>query len=199
MTDSGDTQTPRVITVCKQKLQGSRGCWQAYELDRDDDGIWLFTPAGSMFRSSDGQSDDRCEVEGGDGPGLDSLTLVPEASQRWLATWRVPQRALQISAEVCDWLRRDADVIAFQDWELDPFRVGCVLVAVVECVVLGAARAAGLLGHQSAERALDAAAWLERRLRRQTAPFDGRGDRRLAEAGQMGLPALVEVPHPFDI
>jgi hypothetical protein len=75
MTTAADSQSPRVITVCKQKLQGGRGCWQAYELDRDDDGIWLFTPAGSIFRFSDGQSDDRCEVEGGDGPGLGSLTF----------------------------------------------------------------------------------------------------------------------------
>jgi hypothetical protein len=79
MTTAADSQSPRVITVCKQKLQGGRGCWQAYELDRDDDGTWLFTPAGSMFRSSDGQSDDRCEVEGGDGPGLGSLTALVEA------------------------------------------------------------------------------------------------------------------------
>ena len=111
MTASDDTEQPHVTTVCKQKLQGGRGCWKAYQLEHDSDGIWLFTPAGSIFRSSDGQSDDRCEVEGGNVPGLDSLILVPDASQKWLATWRVPRRTMHISIEVCEWVRRDADVI----------------------------------------------------------------------------------------
>lgn len=189
----------RVITVCKQKLKGGRGCWQAYELDHDDDGVWLFTPAGSVFRSSDGQSDDRCEVEGGSGPGLDSLILAPEASQQWLATWRVPERTLHMSVEVCDWVRRDADTVAFMDWELDPFRLRSGLVAVEDLDDFVAARAAGLLDADAAERALAAAGQLERDLRHWAAPFDERGDRRLLEAGRDGLPALVDVPHPFEI
>jgi hypothetical protein len=56
-----------------------------------------------------------------------------------------------------------------------------------------------LLVGEDAEQALEAAAWVERRLRQQVEPFDERGDRRLAEAGQSNLPALVDVPHPFDI
>lgn len=189
----------RVVTICKQKLQGGRGCWQAYELAHDDDGVWLFTPAGSVFRSSDGSSDAQCEVEGGDGPGLDSLMLVPEASQNWLATWRVPERAMHISVDVCGWVRREADTIVFTDWELDPFRLRSGLVAVEDLDDFVAARTAGRLDADSAERALAAAAHIERSLRHQTAPFDGRGDRRLLEAGHRGLPALVDVPHPSEI
>lgn len=199
MASSRDTHQPNVITVCKQKLQGGRGCWQAYELDHDADGSWLFTPAGSLFRSSDGHRDDQCEVEGGGGPGLDSLILVPDPSQRWLATWSVPERALHIGVEICDWARRDPGVIAFLDWELDPFRLRSGLVAVEDLDDFADARAAGLLIDKSAEEALAAAAWIERSLRRQTTPFDARGDHRLAQAGRLGLPPLIDVPHPFDI
>lgn len=60
-------------------------------------------------------------------------------------------------------------------------------------------RATGLLAQHDAERALEAAAFIERRLRQQAEPFDGRGDCKLFEAGQSDLPALVDVPHPFDI
>ena len=194
-----DSLHPRVITVCKRKLGGGRGCWQAYEIDYDDDGRWLYTPAGSVFRSSDGESDERCEVEGGDGPGLDSLVLVPAAAQHWLAGWRVPQRALHIAVDVCDWVRRDAGLVVFLDWELDPFRLRSGIVGVEDLDDFLDVRAAGLLTPDDAERALEEAAWVERSLRQQSGPFDGRGDRRLAEAGQLSLPALVEVPHPFEL
>jgi hypothetical protein len=130
MTSLVSADRPSVVTVCKQKLSGARGCWQSYLVEHDHDGFWLFTPAGSLYRSSDGTSEDSCEVEGGGGPGLDSLSLVPGPSQRWLATWRVPERPLHVSIEVCDWVRRDHDVIAFMDWELDPFRLRSGLVAV---------------------------------------------------------------------
>ncbi len=123
-------QRLRVVTVGKQKLQGGRSSWQAYEIECDIDGIWLFTPAGSKYRSSNGNLDGECEVEGGTGPGLDSLVLVPDISQNWLATWRVPQRSLHISVEVCTWIRRDTDVFSFLDWELDPFRLRSGLVAI---------------------------------------------------------------------
>lgn len=199
MTTSGGLGLPRVVTVCKQKLGGGRGCWQAYELGHDADGLWLYTPAGSIFRSSDGATDDQCEVEGGDGPGLDSLVLVPGAAQHWLAAWSVPQRALHIGVEVCGWVRRDAGVVAFMDWELDPFRLRSGLVAVEDLDDFADVRAAGLLAQDDADRALEAAAFVERRLRQQAEPFDGRGDRKLSEAGQSDLPALVDVPHPFDI
>lgn len=199
MATSHDTGTAPVITLCKQKLRGGRGCWQAYELDHDTDGVWLFTPAGSIFRSSDGREDDRCEVEGAGAPGLDSLVLVPDPSQCWLANWRVPQRTMHISVEVCGWVRREADTIAFMDWELDPVGLRSGLVAVEDLDDFVEVRAAGLLNDRHAEQALSAAASIERALRLQTAPFDARGDRRLADAGQLRLPALVDVPHPFDV
>lgn len=190
---------PAVITVAKWKLDGARACWRAYQLGRDADGLWLFTPAGSRFRASDGQRDAECEVEGGNGPGLNSLILVPQRTNDWLATWYVPQRVLHISVEVCSWVRQDSDVVCFWDWELDPFRLHSGLVAVEDLHDFADARAAGLLSTLDAERALAAAAWAERTLRTQAAPFDSRGDRRLEAAGELRLPALVDVPHPFDI
>ena len=85
-----DTYRLPVVTVSKRKLQGRRACWNAYQIDRDADGVWLYTPAGSTFRSSDGHHDEECEVEGGGGAGLDSLVLVPRRSSNWMATWHVP-------------------------------------------------------------------------------------------------------------
>jgi predicted RNA-binding protein associated with RNAse of E/G family len=111
----------------------------------------------------------------------------------------VPQRSLHISVEVCAWIRRDADVVSFLDWELDPFRLRSGLVAVEDLDDFAEVRSAGLLSNEDGERALAAAAWVERTLRRQAAPFDARGDRRLGKAGQARLPALVNVPHPFDL
>lgn len=189
----------RVVTVCKSKLQGGRGCWQAYEVRHDNHGRWLFSPAGSVFRSSDGTQDGQCQVEGGDGAGLDSLILVPEATQHWLANWRVPERPLHISVDICHWTRRDSSTAAFIDWELDPFRLRSGLVAVEDVDDFTEARDAGLLTDEEADLALQSAAWVERALKRQVTPFDAFGDRQLAAAQRLALPALVDVPHPFDI
>jgi predicted RNA-binding protein associated with RNAse of E/G family len=112
----------------------------------------------------------------------------------------VPQRPLHIGVEVGDLIRRATpDVVAFLDWELDPFRLRSGLVAVEDLDDFADVRAAGLLTDDDADQALQAAAWVERRLRQQIEPFDGRGDRRLFEAGQLDLPSLVDVPHPFDV
>jgi len=194
-----DDPAPRVLTLCKEKLGGSRGCWQAYLVAEDAHGMWLFTPAGSAFRASDGTTDQQVEVEGGDSPGLDSLVLVPPPEQNWLASWRVPQRDLHIAVDVCSWTRREDDVLRFQDWELDPFLLRSGVVGVEDLDDFADARAAGRLDQESAEAALAAAAWSERRLRRRSAPFDGQGDRLLAGAGLRGLAPLTRVPHPFDL
>lgn len=199
MTNTSQPADAPIVTICKQKLRGGRGCWQSYLVRQDEVGLWLFTPAGSVFRSSDRRVDDRCEVEGGHQPGMDSLVLVPAESESWLACWRVPTRELHINVEICGWARRDADVIAFEDWELDPFRLRSGFVAVEDLDDFVEARSAGLLDEGRAERALVAAAGVERSLRQESSPFDGRGDRLLAECGRLGLPALVDVPHPFDL
>lgn len=195
MGTAGDVGNLPVVTVGKQKLQGGRACWRAYQVGEDDDGRWLFTPAGSTFRSSDGQHDSQCDVEG----GLESLTLVPDRPRFWMATWQMPQCSLHISVEICNWIRRDADVLSFLDWELDPFRLRSGVVGVEDLDDFAEARVGGLLDAAATESALGAAAWVERSLRRQTAPFDGRGDRRLADAVQWQLAPLREVPHPFDL
>ena len=199
VTNAANPTEAMIVTICKQNLHGVRACWQAHPVRHDADGLWLFTPAGSTFRFSDGTTDERCEVEGYQGPGMDSLVLVPVDSESWLACWHVPARELHINVEICGWVRRDADVIAFEDWELDPFRLRSGLVAVEDVDDFVEARAAGLLDADRAERALVAAAGVERSLRQESAPFDGRGDRLLAECGRLGLPALVDVPHPFDL
>lgn len=195
---SQDT-TPLIVTLVKRKLTGGRGCWRAYDVLHDDHGRWLYTPAGSTFRSSDGQQESACEVEGGDGPGLDSVVLVPDGSQHWLAAWRVPQRDLHIGVEVCDWDHRSEQVVAFVDWELDPFRLRSGLVAVEDLDDFVEARDSGLLAAADAQTALDTAAAIERALRRRSTPFDDRGDAVLAEAGTRGLRPLTDVPSPFEV
>ena len=51
------------------------------------------------------------------GPSAHARTVEDGRRLKWLATWRVPQRTLHISVEICTWIRRDAEVIAFMDWE----------------------------------------------------------------------------------
>ena len=204
MTDQVTTvegEDARVVTLVKRKLHGGRACWLAYLVlvAADVDGSWLYTPAGSTFRSSDGKVTVDGEVEGGDGPGLDSLVLVPEPTQHWLANWRVPQRALQISVEICGWERRDRDLVSFIDWELDPFRMRSGLVAVEDLDDFVEARDGGQLGGVEAQQALVTAGTIERALKRQTPPFDGRGDALLIAAGRLDLKPLTRVPDPFDV
>ena len=191
--------TPRTVTLVKNKLHGGRGVWLAYVVKNDADGLWLYTPAGSIYRGSDGQHESDCEVEGGDQPGLDSLVLVPQESQHWLACWRVPEREMHISVEICGWAHRTYKMVSFVDWELDPFRMRSGLVAVEDVDDFVEARASGLLSDAQAEQALGAAATIERALRNRTPPFDARGDTLLAAAARTALPPLTQVRRPTEI
>ena len=190
---------PRTVTLVKNKLHGGRGVWLAYAVQDDADGLWLYTPAGSLYRGSDGQHESDCEVEGGDRPGLDSLVLVPLVSQHWLACWRVPEREMHISVEVCGWAHRTDKMVSFVDWELDPFRMRSGLVAVEDVDDFVEVRASGLLSDAEAEQALGTAGSIERGLRNRTPPFDARGDILLADAARAGLPPLRRVPRPSEI
>lgn len=193
---TSSSAVPPTVALVKNKLHGGRGVWKAYEVRNDADGRWLYTPAGSLYRGADGHHLVDCEVEGGDGPGLDSLILVPAESQHWLACWRVPKRELHINVEVCGWDRRTDELISFIDWELDPFRMRSGLVAVEDVDDFVEARGSGLLSSAHAEQALHAAALVERGLRQRSPPFDDRGDILLAEAAQIGLPPLTQVQRP---
>ena len=72
---TSSSAVPPTVALVKNKLHGGRGVWKAYEVRNDADGRWLYTPAGSLYRGADGHHLVDCEVEGGDGPGLDSLIL----------------------------------------------------------------------------------------------------------------------------
>lgn len=78
-----------------------------------------------------------------------------------MATWYVPTRRLDVSVEICGWVRQDGQVMCFVDWELDPFRLRSGLVAVEHLDDFADARTAGLLSGPEAECAFAAAAWAE--------------------------------------
>jgi predicted RNA-binding protein associated with RNAse of E/G family len=116
-----------------------------------------------------------------------------------MATWRVPERALHLSADVCGWVRRERDLVVYEDWELDPFLLRSGVIGVEDLDEFVAEVDSGELSRESAERALRAAAEVEGLFKARSGPFDDRGDRLLAESGELGLPPLRQVPHPLEI
>lgn len=194
-----DPALPPIVTLSKSKPVGGISAWQGYLVREDEHGRWLFTPAGSLFRYRDGEQALEFEVEGGGGPGLDSLVLVPPSTENWVVEWRVPARDLHMRADVCGWTRRRDDLVAFVDWELDPVRLRSGWVGVEDLDDYVHARAEGTLGPEDAEVALLTAASVEHGYRTRTAPFDDRGDALLAECGALRLPPLREVPDPWEL
>ncbi len=110
-----------IVRVEKHKRPSGVGSWCAYHLGVDDHGVWLFTPAHSMFRSDTTEGVDSCEVAQDrlNGVGRNSVTLMPRG-QWWVATW-VQDAVNLCSADISTAPSFNHGVWRFEDLELDPF------------------------------------------------------------------------------
>lgn len=99
-----------IVRVEKHKRPSGVGSWRAYHLGVDDHGVWLFTPAHSMFRSDTTEGVGSCEVAQDrlNGVGRNSVTLMPRGQ------WRVAT-CVQDAVNLCS---ADISTAIFQPWRV---------------------------------------------------------------------------------
>jgi hypothetical protein len=90
MPTSGQTEEPaRVETTVVRKIKRGQGLgrWPAYVVGQDSYGLWLHSPAGTIYRGE--TADGIVELEVGQGnrqAGLSVVQLIRKAGW-WIASW----------------------------------------------------------------------------------------------------------------
>ncbi|GAA2756314.1 DUF402 domain-containing protein [Actinopolymorpha rutila] len=187
-----DDQLEKVfVRKCKRPV-GS-GVSGAYVLGRDADGLWLHTPAGSVFRGEDGHNVDFCEAGmGSDGLGRASVSLIPEAGW-WIATWYGPHATFPIAVDICSPPTFHGSEWTYVDLELDPYVTRDGDVGTEDWDEFLDACKSGLIPPDEEAMARSATTQLDVWLKARTEPFGVKGFRMLETAQAMALPPLVDL------
>jgi hypothetical protein len=188
--------TPPTCWIRKRKRPSGDGLWGAYEVARDEHGVWLYTPEGSRYRGTarDG-SVGHCFAGQPDAPGLHVVHLVPSGAAWWFGLWKEWDGVRHLSIDVCSPATPIGDEWAYVDLELDLYKSSDGTVGVYDEDEFDEAVAAGLIDDAERRACLDVAAQLEPRLRTHVDPLlDEVAWARLADAVSLGLPPIVDLP-----
>lgn len=181
------------VIIRKVKRPEAMIRWPAYVVGKDDHGLWLFSPKGTICR---GQSrSGRSEVEVGQGnreAGLPVMHLMPDSGW-WTASWcRVPKS--RISVDVCTPPRLIDGEWTYIDLELDPWAYDGN-VEIDDEDEFDDACEAGLILPDEALEARAAATEVVGAMRSNSEPFGTLGWSKLDEAIHRALPPIRELRH----
>ena len=174
------------VVIGKDKRAGYSIRVGAYVLDTDEFGSWLWTPAGSIARYSQGD-----EVLLNEWPNFLSLAQ----SDEWFwAGWWIREAGPTIGTDACTAPRLVDGTWHWVDLELDVVRDHTGKVWVEDEDEFDEGIAAGQISSDEERAARAITAELERRLRERVAPFDEQGWHRHDAALAMSLAPLAEPP-----
>lgn len=167
--------------------------WSAYVLAEDADGVWLHTPAGSLYRGEDGEHVGYCESGmGRDGAGRSTVHLIP-SNGWWFATWIDGPDEPAIAIDICTPATRVGSEWTYVDLELDPYKRKDSTVGVDDWDEFVDACAAGVISREEEAAARSATARIEAWLGNRTEPFGSRGDGWLDKTRGLGLAPLTDL------
>jgi hypothetical protein len=181
------------VFVRKLKRPAGSGVWPAYVLAEDAYGLWLHSPAGSLYRGEDGRTTGLCEVGQGDrDAGRPIVQLIPPAGW-WIATWSGDDAELPVTVDICTPPALAGPEWTYTDLELDPCRTYAGAVRTDDWDEFVAACDSGLIPRAEQVAARKATAEIEHLLRQRVEPFGEIGSGRLDTALAMVLPPLTDL------
>lgn len=183
-------------TTVVRKVKRGNGCgrWPAYVLGEDPHGLWLYCPAGTIYRGQVGQTVAECDVgQGNRDAGLPVVHLVPGAGW-WIATWSADGAASWISVDICTPPALIDGEWTYIDLELDPHAYPGGLVEIEDEDEFAAACQAGVIPPHEQLAARAAATEVTLLLRAEEEPFGRAGWEKLHEAVRLPLPPLRRLP-----
>jgi Protein of unknown function (DUF402) len=179
--------------VRKVKREGGTGLWGAYELDRDEHGVWLYTPVASLYRGTSGSQVDYCHAGWPDPPGAAMVQLVPH-EQWWFARWQRTPPSAHVAIDICTPAQLSEGTWTYGDLELDLLLFATGRWALEDQDDFESVRAAGLIDDDEAIEALATARDLAKRLDTRDPLFNRIGWQRLQSSVDLNLPGIVDLP-----
>jgi uncharacterized protein len=179
--------------VRKVKRGGSTGLWGAYELDRDEHGVWLYTPVASLYRGTSGSKVGYCHAGWPDPPGAAMVQLVPRG-RWWFARWQRTPQSAHVAIDICTPALLSEGTWTYVDLELDLLISATGQWTLEDEDDFESMRAAGLIADDEAAEALATARDLERRLDHGDRLFNQIGWERLQSYVDLNLPGIVDLP-----
>jgi len=180
--------------IRKCKRPSAHAVWGAYEVARDEHGVWLYTPEGSRFRStSDDGTVSECFAGQPDAPGLHVMQLVPATDAWWLGHWKVFRGHRTLAIDVCTPATFVDDEWTYVDLELDLYKSTDGTIGVFDEDELDEAVAHGLIAEEERRTCIDVAEELNARLHVNDPIFDGLAWSRLEAATALHLRPLADI------
>ena len=178
--------------IRKSKRPTGSGLWGAFEVGRDEHGVWLYTPEGSWFRGTghDGAVTE-CYAGQPDPPGLHVLQLVPAGNAWWFGHWKVFQGHRTLSIDICTPAVFSRDQWAYVDLELDLYKSSDGTVGVFDQDEFDEAADQGMISVDERQACLAIAGELDARLRIDDPVFDDLAWSRLDEATALQFPPIT--------
>jgi hypothetical protein len=181
------------VGVRKLRKHGASGRWRAYIVNEDAHGLWLFSPAGSLYRGTNGDWSAECEVGQGARPaGSPVLSLIPPQGW-WFATWTwLDQRQHSwISVDICTPPRLISGEWTYEDLELDPMQAADGRSG--SKTRMNSSTPAGIITPTEQAAAREASDSIAALMRTATDPLGQAGWQHLASAITMDLPPLTTI------
>lgn len=185
--------TYQTTVIRKIKRPAGMMRWSAYVMSKDEYGLWLFSPKGTLVRGQNGSEVAECEVgQGNLSEGMPIMHLIPNTGW-WIAAWD-PHRK-RISIDICTPPTLTNDEWHYIDLELDPRANSDRRVIIEDENEFEDACIAGLIPPNEANQAQTATTEIVEQLRHQTEPFGNLGWNKLKEAMTLSLPPIRALRH----
>lgn len=182
----------RECRVRKCKRPAGDGWWGAYEMERDEHGVWLYTPEGSRYRGTSHAGAVGESFAGQpDAPGLHVMQLAPSGHAWWFGHWKIFRGHRTLSIDVCTPTVLTGDEWAYDDLELDLYKSSDGTVGVFDEDEFTEAVARGLISEDEQRACLATAEELDARLRVNDPVLDGLAWSRLEAAIELQLPPII--------
>jgi hypothetical protein len=191
---TGTPVAPLSVFIRKVKRAGGSGVWGSYPVERDEHGVWLYTPQGSLYRGTTPSGEEQiCHAGWPDPPGAPVMHLVPTTGW-WFARWQDVPTGAHVSIDICRPSELRDGVWSYDDLELDLLKHRDGSWRLDDVDEFDEEVALGRISRQESRSSLETVSELQARLDRHDAVFDDLGWDRLERCSAHDLPPLIELP-----
>lgn len=183
----------RTVFIRKVKRGKGDGLWGSYIVDRDEFGLWLYTPQGSLYRGTNGSDVSVCHAGRPEPPGASVIHLIPTTGW-WFARWQGVETGAHVAIDICTPSSFAEDLWTYDDLELDLFKFRDGRFGVVDEDEFDEAIRSGHISAHEVQMSLETVAMLEARLAAGDDLFDIGGWENLEHYSQQSFEPLIDFP-----